>query len=77
MTKSEEGQSMGDVIRIDEARFRDHLGKMVRGKVEETLNALLDAEADRLCGAARYGSEGPAILRRAATSGHCRPRLAR
>jgi len=24
------------------------------GTVEETLNALLDAEADRLCGAGRY-----------------------
>ena len=36
------------------AIFRDHLGEMVRGTVEETLNAMLDAEADRLCGAARY-----------------------
>jgi putative transposase len=27
---------------------------MVPGMVEETLNALLDAEADRLCGAGRY-----------------------
>src|SRR5262245_23400912 len=27
---------------------------MVRGTVEETLNAMLDAEADRLCGAGRY-----------------------
>jgi transposase-like protein len=27
---------------------------VVRGSVEETLNALLDAEADRLVGAARY-----------------------
>ena len=27
---------------------------MVRGSVEETLNALLDAEADRLCNAQRY-----------------------
>lgn len=45
---------MGEVIRIDEARVRDHLGEMVRGTVEETLNALLDAEADRLCGAGRY-----------------------
>jgi hypothetical protein len=45
---------MGQVIQIDEARIRDHLGEMVRGTVEETLNALLDAEADRLCGAGRY-----------------------
>ena len=47
-------KAMGQVIQIDEARIRDHLGEMVRGTVEETLNALLDAEADRLCGAGRY-----------------------
>jgi putative transposase len=45
---------MGQVIQIDEARIRDHLGEMVRVTVEETLNALLDAEADQLCGAGRY-----------------------
>ena len=45
---------MGQVIQIDEGRIRDHLGEMVRGTVEETLNAMLDAEADQLCGAARY-----------------------
>ena len=33
--------SMGQVIQIDEARIRDHLGEMVRGTVEETLNAML------------------------------------
>jgi hypothetical protein len=42
------------VIQIDEARIRDHLGEMVRGTVEETLNAMLDAKADQLCGAGRY-----------------------
>lgn len=42
------------VVRIDEAAVKDHLGKLVRSSVEETLNALLDAEADELCGAARY-----------------------
>ena len=36
---------MGQVIQIDEARIRDHLGEMVGGTVEETLNAMLDAEA--------------------------------
>ena len=46
--------SMGQVIQIDEARIRDHLGEMVRGTVEEALNAMLEAEADRLCGAGRY-----------------------
>jgi len=52
----DEGQpkAMGQVIQIDEARIRDHLGEMVRGTVEEALNAMLDAEADRLCGAGKY-----------------------
>jgi len=30
------------------------LGELVRGSVEETLNTMLDAEADRLCNARRY-----------------------
>ncbi len=47
-------RKLGKVIEIDEARIQDHLGELVRGSVEETLNALLDAEADRLCNAARY-----------------------
>jgi hypothetical protein len=47
-------KTMGQVIQIDEARIREHLGEMVRGTVEETLNAMLEAEADQLCGAGRY-----------------------
>jgi len=54
MSDDVKGGAMGEVIKIDEARIKDHLGEMVRGTVEEALNALLDAEADRLCGAARY-----------------------
>ncbi len=54
MSEDDGLKAMGQVIQIDEARLRDHLGEMVRGTVEETLNALLDAEADRLCGAGRY-----------------------
>ena len=54
MKEENEGGPMDQVIKIDEARIRDHLGEMVRGAVEETLNALLDAEADELCGAGRY-----------------------
>jgi len=59
MEENEKAKAMGEVIQIDEARIRDHLGEMVRGTVEEALNAMLDAEADRLCGADRYErSEG-------------------
>jgi putative transposase len=54
MSEDDGLKAMGQVIQIDEGRIRDHLGEMVRGTVEETLNALLDAEADRLCGAGRY-----------------------
>src|SRR5262249_35021660 len=39
---------------IDDERIKSHLERVVRGSVEETLNALLDAEADRLCNAQRY-----------------------
>ena len=49
---------MGRVIQIDEARIRDQLGEIVRGTVEETLNAMLAAEADRLCGAGSYERSG-------------------
>ena len=45
MSEDDGLKAMGQVIQIDEARIRDHLGEMVRGTVEETLNALLDAEA--------------------------------
>ena len=47
-------QKLNNVIQIDESRIRDHLGELVRDTVEETLNQLLDAEAEQLCNAARY-----------------------
>jgi len=45
---------LGPVVQIDEGRIQAHLDEVVRATVEETLNALLDAEADRLCGAHKY-----------------------
>lgn len=47
-------KNLGKVIQIDEDQICEHLGELVRGSVEETLNKLLDAEADKLCNAARY-----------------------
>ena len=41
-------RKLGKVIQIDENQIQVHLGELVRGTVEETLNKLLDAEADRL-----------------------------
>ena len=53
-SKIDSGEGLNRVIRIDEAKIQDHLGQMVRRSVEETLNGMLDAEADRLCNAKRY-----------------------
>lgn len=47
-------EKLNKVIQIDEEKIHQHLGDLVRGTVEETLNQLLDAEADQLCNAARY-----------------------
>jgi len=46
--------SFQDVIRVDEEQVRSHVDQVVRKTVEETLNGLLEAEADELCGASRY-----------------------
>src|SRR5262244_2778884 len=54
MEEDSRGSELGNVIRIDDERVREHLGRIVRGTVEETLNAMLKAEADRLCNARRY-----------------------
>ena len=51
---SNHSKKLGKVVSIDDAKIHDHLGELVRGTVEETLNAMLDAEADVLCGAQRY-----------------------
>ena len=48
------GKNLNNVIKINEAQIKDHLGEMVRSTVEETLNGMLDAEADQLCNAKRY-----------------------
>jgi putative transposase len=48
------GKNLNNVIKINQAEIRNHLGEMVRSTVEETLNDMLDAEADRLCNAKRY-----------------------
>jgi transposase-like protein len=49
-----EGTGIDGALRLDVGKVREHLDEVVRGTVEQTLNALLDAEADRACGAGRY-----------------------
>jgi transposase-like protein len=41
-------------LMIDTEKVRSHLDEVVRSTVQETLNQLLDAEADRVAGAGRY-----------------------
>lgn len=42
------------ILQVDQAMLETTLDRMVRKSVEETLNAMLDAEADEITGAARY-----------------------
>ena len=59
------------VIRIDEKELRGHVDRVVRDSVEETLNAMLDAEADTLCGAERYERSPERVDTRAGTCSVC------
>jgi transposase-like protein len=42
------------IIQFNESAVQSHLSEMVRHSVEETLNQMLDVEADRLCNADKY-----------------------
>jgi len=44
-----------NAIEVNQEQIKSYLGELVRQSVEETLNGLLDAEADRLCQAKREG----------------------
>ena len=69
---------LNNVITIDDERIKNHLDRIVRGSVEETLNGLLDAEADRLCNAQRYArSEARRYTRAGHKNASCRRRQAR
>jgi len=52
-------------LRVDEGKLRNHVDEVVRSSVEETLNGLLDAEADRICRAQRYEHSAERIDTRA------------
>ena len=53
-TSVQEPQDLSQIIKIDEAKVSSHLGDLVRRTVEETLNGMLDAEAQEMCQAGRY-----------------------
>ena len=61
-----------NIIKIDEAGLKDDLKTLIRGTVEDTLNAMLDEEAADLCNAEKHErSEG----RRNYRSGHYHRKL--
>ena len=55
------------IIQFDAAMFESKLDALVRVKVEQTINAMLDAEADEIANAARYERKTD---RRAFRAGH-------
>ena len=55
------------ILQVDENMLETKLDRLVSRKVEELLNAMLDAEADEITGAARYERTGE---RRAYRAGH-------
>lgn len=61
-----------NIVQINEEQIHRHLGDLVRSTVEETLNAMLDAEADSLCNATRYERSADRVDTRA---GHYQRKL--
>jgi putative transposase len=51
---SDDATTWLEAVQVDESKLKAHVDEVVRTSVEETLNALLDAEADRICGAQWY-----------------------
>ena len=53
-TSAAEDEDLSQIIKIDEAKVSGHLSTLVRQTVQETLNEMLDAEAQAMCNAQRY-----------------------
>ena len=54
MGSVEGAEGIRGAFTVDAEKVRAHVDEVVRGTVEQTLNALLEAEAERVCGASRY-----------------------
>ena len=66
------GKMEGRVIQVNEGELKKHVSEIVRESVEDTLNSLLEAEADSLCQARRYERNGP-VPGQGIIRGVCRP----
>ncbi len=69
----EEAAGLSQAIKIDPGEVQTHVNELVRGTVEQTLNSLLDAEANRMCNARRYERSAG---RRDTRAGHYKRKLA-
>ena len=58
-------QDKAPVITLDDSELRNHVAEVVRKSVEDTLNGLLDAEADELCKAHKYERNAERVSTRA------------
>ena len=65
-------RGMEQAFRIDESKVRSHVDRVVVQSVEDTLNGLLNAEAEALCQAKRYERTD---ARRDTRSGHYQRKL--
>ena len=66
-----------NIIQIDQNLFETKLDRLVTEKMTQILNAMLDAEADEITGAARYErKEGRKAYRPATTNARSRQRRA-
>ena len=72
--RTEEGIATmsSNIVSVDEESLKSDLRELVRKTVQETLNALLDEEADEMVGAERYERTAG---REAYRSGHYRRKL--
>lgn len=52
------------IIQLNEGIIKEELGEMVRQSVEDTLNAMLEEEADRLTNAKRYECSRQVVIYR-------------
>mgnify|MGYP003004919330 FL=1 len=62
-----DGTMPNQILQVDENMLETKLDRLVSEKVEQLLNAMLDAEADEIAGAARYERTGD---RKAYRAGH-------
>ena len=62
------------IVQLNEEIIKGQLKELVRGSVEETLNELLEKEAESLTQAARYERSGPVRATAAVTTTETLPR---